>query len=503
MRMAFLVDTQELKSGLVIFRRADVKHRRWYCRVKLPDADRYKTVSLKTSDIDAARERAFQEDADIRFRIKHDVPIFDRPFSEVAKEYVASQKERAETGEIAMERVKNIESAIVTLNRYLGAIQISAIGQDRWKDYPRWRRNQARRIKPKKLSKLRKADAPPQKDPPVEESKKDWRVSDWTIRAEMSVLRAIMSFAAGKRYIGEAQVFRGKLQSADERREEFTREEYRALHTKARKWRDDASTTASKWYREMTYNFVLVMCNTGMRPAEAKNLRWRDISVTTVRKETKGRESLTGLEALASAQAGRGEAVKAAPAQKNKKTDKKAQADKEAEEQRRIVVLDVRGKDKFRRLVAPESVAEYLDRVRALARATGPDDYVFTTIKGKPTGSLYSSLIRDLLTKTKLLIGAAGTERTSYCFRHTYATLRLSEGVDVYLLAEQMGTSVQMIEDHYGHVNPVKNADRILQGMHLWEVAEATPEGDAEKGRVNADAAATKPKSSKRGKARK
>jgi site-specific recombinase XerD len=36
--------------------------------------------------------------------------------------------------------------------------------------------------------------------------------------------------------------------------------------------------------------------------------------------------------------------------------------------------------------------------------------------------------------------------------RHTYATFRLSEGVDAYLLAEQMGTSVQMIQQHYGHV---------------------------------------------------
>ncbi len=26
-----------------------------------------------------------------------------------------------------------------------------------------------------------------------------------------------------------------------------------------------------------------------------------------------------------------------------------------------------------------------------------------------------------------------------------------------------------MIEDHYGHVNPVKNAERILQGLPGWE----------------------------------
>jgi integrase len=63
---------------------------------------------------------------------------------------------------------------------------------------------------------------------------------------------------------------------------------------------------------------------------------------------------------------------------------------------------------------------------------------------------------------------SSGSRRSTYCFRHTYATFRLSEGVDVYFLAKQMGTSVKMIEDHYGHINPVKNAERILQGLPGW-----------------------------------
>jgi hypothetical protein len=46
----------------------------------------------------------------------------------------------------------------------------------------------------------------------------------------------------------------------------------------------------------------------------------------------------------------------------------------------------------------------------------------------------------------------------------------LQEGVDVYFLAEQMGTSVHMIESHYGHVNTIKHADRVLQGMSGWEL---------------------------------
>lgn len=85
--MTFIIDKEELKPGLIIFRRGDVDHRNFYCRIKLPKADRYKTVSLKTADLHDARSKAFDIDADVRFRIKHDVPIFDKPFSDIAKEY--------------------------------------------------------------------------------------------------------------------------------------------------------------------------------------------------------------------------------------------------------------------------------------------------------------------------------------------------------------------------------------------------------------------------------
>ena len=43
----------------------------------------------------------------------------------------------------------------------------------------------------------------------------------------------------------------------------------------------------------------------------------------------------------------------------------------------------------------------------------------------------------------------------------------------MYFLAEQMGTSVHMIESHYGHVNTIKHADRVLQGMAGWELLES------------------------------
>jgi integrase len=431
--MTFLLDAQELKTGLIIFRRGDVKHRNWYCRIKLPKADRYKTVCLKTSDIDAAKERAFDEDADLRFRIKHDVPIFNRPFSAVAREFLAQQKERAEVGEITWKRWGTVDSAIHTqLNRYVGSVQINQIGQDRWTGYPIWRRKDVLRRKAeederrkleaesrgKDLAKIR-AEAP--KDRNGRRRDPTGEVSDASIRTEMSIFRSVMVYAAAKKFINESQVFKGKLLLAKVRREEFTPEEYRKLHTFARKWVKQAPTDRFRWYRQMAYSFVLIMCNTGMRPPEAKNLRWRDVAIRT---DNQGRT---------------------------------------------LVILHVRGKGKFRDLVAAGNVAEYLERVRAISKATGLDDFVFTTDAGKPASTLYGGLVETLLEKSELRVSSSGKLRSTYCFRHTYATFRLTEGVDVYFLAKQMGTSVKMIEDHYGHITPVKNAERILQGLPGWQ----------------------------------
>jgi hypothetical protein len=46
-----------------------------------------------------------------------------------------------------------------------------------------------------------------------------------------------------------------------------------------------------------------------------------------------------------------------------------------------------------------------------------------------------------------------------------------------------------MTEGHYGHITPVKNAERILQGLPGWEPITAAPQVVAETGRVNAEAA--------------
>jgi len=139
--MSFLVDVHELKTGLIIFRRSDVKHTNWYCRVRIPKEDRYKTISLRTSDINEAKDKAFDHDADIRFRVRHEVPIFEKSFAQVAAEYSEHLKAIAESGQITKTRWRVVDSYIrLHLSPYMGNIQITHINEDKWKEYPLWRK---------------------------------------------------------------------------------------------------------------------------------------------------------------------------------------------------------------------------------------------------------------------------------------------------------------------------------------------------------------------------
>ena len=62
-----------------------------------------------------------------------------------------------------------------------------------------------------------------------------------------------------------------------------------------------------------------------------------------------------------------------------------------------------------------------------------------------------------------LYLDDKGKKRDSYCLRRYYATERLLSGVSIYTLAENMGTSVQIIQSHYGHLRPEMAANELTQ----------------------------------------
>ena len=475
----FMVDVHKLSDGLIIYRRSDVQHKNWYCRIKLPKEDRYKRISLKTPHLDEAMKAAVRHEIAIETKMQNQLPVFDKPFSEVASEYSARQKRLADIGQITLHRWKTIDGHIrLHLIPYMGNVQITLVTDERWSEYPFWRKKHNAPKEPRKHP-LHKS---PKVQPKDEGDEEHVAAKDGTVRHEMITLRAIMRFAAKQKYIPITQVPDGDMPEDNARREAFSSDQYRALHTYARdKWIDKGDRL-NVWYRNMAYQFMLVMTNTGMRNSEARNLKWRDIDI------------------------------------------------REAKDKRTFVVLNVRGKKKYRELIAAANVAEYLERIRALfieaqnrrlkeaqkcrlknaldtdeaqkrllkntpdtELGPKPDDPVFSTYDGKQAKTLYDTLIGNLLEKSGLLFGSSGSRRSIYSFRHTYATFRLAAGTDSYFLAKQMGTSVKMIEDHYGHVAPAKNAELILQGVPEWDM---TGEGSGGKASgVNADPAGAKAKS--------
>jgi hypothetical protein len=87
---------------------------------------------------------------------------------------------------------------------------------------------------------------------------------------------------------------------------------------------------------------------------------------------------------------------------------------------------------------------------RASGDYAGPDDCIWCDTDG--------SVIKDFREGFNNLINAAGVEIDSmgkklaiYSLRHYYISSRRDHGVDVYDLAKNTGTSVEMIQRFYDH----------------------------------------------------
>lgn len=171
--------------------------------------------------------------------------------------------------------------------------------------------------------------------------------------------------------------------------------------------------------RTMLVNYVLILANTGIRVGEARTLKWRDV------RQVDGGSS-------------------------------------------KSVVLTVKGKTGMREVVASKlEVKDYfkaiLDlRLKELEKHPEPDSLVFCHKDGTEIGTFKKSFAA-LLKAAKVEKDGFGQVRTIYSLRHTYATFRLHEGVNHYALAKNMGTSVAMLEQFYGHTSNVTSADELTK----------------------------------------
>jgi site-specific recombinase XerD len=152
------------------------------------------------------------------------------------------------------------------------------------------------------------------------------------------------------------------------------------------------------------------------------------------------------------------------------------------------LILWVKGKTGKRDVVAKSSdVSEYLKRLfeyrsNELQKQTNgkiikpnKNEPVFCNENGNVILSFKKSY-KHFLESVGLLKNANGDTRTIYSLRHTYATFRLMNGVDSYVLSKNLGTSVKMIELHYGHTTNrgfaselTKNKSNNKENKLPWE----------------------------------
>jgi len=67
-----------------------------------------------------------------------------------------------------------------------------------------------------------------------------------------------------------------------------------------------------------------------------------------------------------------------------------------------------------------------------------------------------------VLEEEDLKIDREGQRRTAYSLRHTYICLRLMEGADIYQVAKNCRTSVEMIDKYYAnHIKTLIDASAV------------------------------------------
>ena len=241
-----------------------------------------------------------------------------------------------------------------------------------------------------------------------------------------AVLNMIFDEAVLQRFMTELDrpklVAKGKV---SERRPAFDMEEIRALRENIDEWIKRAETTVSKNLRLLLREYVYVLLDTGARPGkELLNLRWKQIRYTHTN------DSGSHVEMMVSGKTGKRKIIGWAET---------------------ISVLN--------RLLKVQG----LSGLEAITESNH-NGFVFRMADGKEPQS-FQKLFESFLRQHNLLLDPnTEQKRVFYSLRHTYATFKLTyDKTPIYTLAEHMGTSVAMIEKHYGHLK-VKEALPQLKG---------------------------------------
>jgi len=198
----------------------------------------------------------------------------------------------------------------------------------------------------------------------------------------------------------------------------FSPTEYKQLYQATRAYTKSAPP-AYRWNAEQVHDFVLFMANTGLRPDEAKNLQHRDIEIV----EDEG----TGDT---------------------------------------ILVIEVRGKRGIGYCKSTPGAVRPYERLANRPKPVKKKEECGVSVLPCATDLVFPGshlkMFNGILNRAELKFDREGNARTSYSLRHTYICLRLMEGADIYQIAKNCRTSVEMIEKHYAaHIKTTLDASAI------------------------------------------
>lgn len=205
----------------------------------------------------------------------------------------------------------------------------------------------------------------------------------------------------------------------------FSPEEYKQLYEATRKRAQHPKQPRFRWEAEQLHDYVLFSANTGLRPDEAMRLQFRDVKI--IEDEGSGQT---------------------------------------------ILEIEVRGKRGIGFCKSTAGAVRPFERLKTRPRPDGGPGRAGSRKEScewqqpGPTDLLFPKWSRDLfnaiLEEEKLRVDRDGRPRTAYSLRHTYICLRLLEGADIYQIAKNCRTSVEMIEKYYAaHLKTQLDASAI------------------------------------------
>jgi integrase len=242
-----------------------------------------------------------------------------------------------------------------------------------------------------------------------------------TIHQEMVTLRQTLKTAVRQGWLDHLPDLSEPYRSSPKisHRAWFSPDEYKKLYEATRKRAHQPKTVRYKWESEQLHDYVLFAANTGLRPDEAWRLQFRD--VTIVEDDASG-ETILEIEVRGKRGVGYCKSMPGAvrPFERLKARLRPTRVDDAPKEENRS-----------------KSVKDASEK----SRLPEPTDLIFPKWQHE--------LFKTILDEENLRFDREGRPRTAYSLRHTYICLRLMEGADIYQIAKNCRTSVEMIEKYY------------------------------------------------------